>query len=154
MEIHNHILTDLKNVRWSGIDLDSVKRSLNELANTPPPLYGEVVYAPFRDIEESVDLSRISHTITQIYLDENEKVIRGNIKFIDTPMGILAQTAYVNYGFQFRIRVFGMEESNQMVMLLLNHPIITWTKIITWDLVQKNNGTEDYLNSITDFFQY
>ena len=89
MEIQDHILTDLKNIRWTGTDVDSVRKCLNDLRiKIGNSVLGEVVYSPFNETQANVDLSKVSHSISDIYFNETDNTIRGNIKFIDSPMGM------------------------------------------------------------------
>lgn len=117
-----YLLTDFTTERWKGIDLDSVKTSvetLKEKLNKMGCAYGELGKPETFEIS----LNKASHAIKNITF-ENDKIY-GDVEFLNNSNGKVAERYINDMNGAFGIRSVGFVNRNDDNKITI-HVILTW----------------------------
>ena len=142
--LKNRVLTDFKTERWRGVKIDNILKRFDELkANCKNfEIYGQIFEDDYTAKNGMVELSKISHVISNVRFDSDEMIFRGDVKFLETPYGKMARM-YFNSDWFFGIRAIGNTSDH----------VITFEQIVTWDLMPPwFRECATYLESPYEFF--
>ena len=123
------LLTDFNTERRKGIDIESVKKALNDLKSIKqmPGLMHCIFGELGNPSSFEVSLQNISHSIKNIIIEDNK--IYGDVEILDTQMGKVVSETYNDINqLKFGIRSTGSSPVNGVGKIVIE-------RIFTWDII-------------------
>lgn len=123
------LLTDFNTERRKGIDIESVKKALEDLKSKKqmPGLMHCIFGELGNPSSFEVSLNKASHSIKNIILEDNK--IYGDVEILNTLMGKVVSETYNNLdNINFGIRSTGSSPVNGVGKIVIE-------RIFTWDII-------------------
>jgi hypothetical protein len=120
-----YLLTDFNTDRWKGINMESVKSSVEKLNNKIHKigcLYGEIGN-PETFV---ISLNKVSHYIKNLTFEDGR--VYGDIEFLSNENGKLAENFINNMNCKFGIRSAGTSKQHEDGEIVIK-------SIFTWDII-------------------